>query len=161
MRRSENKTNRDSRRAFLKQSTLLLSSAPLYGNASFATFPPSAYAQTETKLHWLGSQAPAASRGVTWGMPWRKAVLQDTEKLLLTVGGKSNSDVQHWVTARWPDGSVKWSAHAAVWVQEGAGSDLVLRATGGIVNSGDRSIRVVENDDSVHVDTGAMQCVFA
>ena len=159
--RSENKTNKDSRRAFLKQSTLLLSSAPLYGSASFATFPLKAKPQTETKLHWLGSQAPAANRGVTWGVPWRKGVLQDTEKLLLTVGEKSISEVQHWVTARWPDGSVKWSAHAAVWGQEGAGSDLVLRATGGVVNSGDRSIGVVENDDSVHVDTGAMQCVFA
>src|SRR5690606_39769164 len=103
--RSDSKTNKDSRRAFLMESTLLLSSTPLNGHASFATLSPTEKPQTETKLHWLGSQAPAANRGVTWGVPWRKGVLQDTEKLLLTVGEKSISEVQHWVTARWPDGS--------------------------------------------------------
>lgn len=161
MRRSENKTNQDSRRAFLKQSTLLLSSIPLYGNAPFAAVLPTTKPQTETKLQWLGDQTPATNRGVTWGVPWRKGALQDTEKLLLTVGGKSNTDVQHWVTARWPDGSVKWSAHAAVWGREDAGSDLVLRQEGGIRAKADKSIVVEEDDDLIRVDTGSMRCVFS
>lgn len=161
MRRPEKKTNPESRRAFLKQSTVLLSSLPFYGNAPLAAFRPTRKPDPDTKLHWLGNHVPTAKRGVTWGVPWRKGELKDTKTLTLTAAGKPNTDVQHWVTARWPDGSVKWSAHAAVWGREEAGADLVLRQEGEIRAKADKSIVVEEDDDLIRVDTGSMQCVFS
>jgi hypothetical protein len=57
-----------------------------------------------TVLSWLTRPRPT---GVTWGVPWpRGAVAAGTPFALGPV------PVQSWVTATWPDGSVKWSAHA-------------------------------------------------
>ncbi|MDX6279601.1 MAG: hypothetical protein QOH03_672 [Kribbellaceae bacterium] len=58
-----------------------------------------------TDLYWL--ETPGR-QGVTWGVPWPRGA----------VAGKSTfafadaTPVQSWITATWPDGSVKWSAHA-------------------------------------------------
>ncbi|NUT33110.1 MAG: Tat pathway signal sequence domain protein [Hamadaea sp.] len=58
-----------------------------------------------TTVRWL--EEPR-SDGVTWGVPWpRGSVARDTPFAL-----SDGTPVQSWVTATWPDGSVKWSAHA-------------------------------------------------
>jgi hypothetical protein len=47
-------------------------------------------------------------QGTTWGLPWpRGTVARDTPFALA-----DGTPLQSWVTATWPDGSVKWSAHA-------------------------------------------------
>lgn len=161
MRRPEKKTNQESRRTFLKQSTLLLSSLPCYGKAPFAGFLSAINQEQGTFLRWLGDHTPTNKRGVTWGVPWRKGELKDTKTLTLTATGKPNPYVQHWVTARWPDGSVKWSAHAAVWGREDSEVDLVLHQEGEIPTKAGKSIVVEEDDDIIRVNTGSMQCVFS
>ncbi|GLH99662.1 exo-rhamnogalacturonan lyase family protein [Phytohabitans aurantiacus] len=56
-------------------------------------------------VRWL--EGPA-SQGTTWGQPWpRGTVARDTPFALA-----DGTPLQSWVTATWPDGSVKWSAHA-------------------------------------------------
>ncbi|KAB8195130.1 Tat pathway signal sequence domain protein [Nonomuraea phyllanthi] len=62
-----------------------------------------------TALHWLDRPG---EEGVTWGVPWpRGAVGRDAPFALADAEGRE-VPVQSWVTATWPDGSVKWSAHA-------------------------------------------------
>ena len=160
MHRPEKKTNQESRRQFLKQSTVLLSSLPFHGKASFSALLPTTNYEHGTNLRWLGDHVPANKRGVTWGVPWSKGELKAAETLVLSAAGNPNLYVQHWVTARWPDGSVKWSAHAAVLGREDSRADLVLHKKEGRPVRADRSIVVAEDDDVIRVDTGSMQCVF-
>ncbi|WP_433429629.1 Tat pathway signal sequence domain protein [Nonomuraea sp. CA-141351] len=62
-----------------------------------------------TALRWLDRPG---EQGVTWGVPWpRGTVERDTTFALADAEGRE-VPVQSWVTATWPDGSVKWSAHA-------------------------------------------------
>ncbi|MBD1434670.1 Tat pathway signal sequence domain protein [Sphingobacterium sp. DN00404] len=160
MRRQEKKPSQQSRRQFLKQSSVLLSSLPFYGKVPFAMPFPIPKHQHGTNLHWLGNHAPDTKRGVTWGVPWSKGALKDAEALVLAAAGEANLCAQHWVTARWPDGSVKWSAHAAVLGREDSGADLVLHKEGARLVRVDKSIVVAEDDDAIRVNTGSIQCVF-
>ncbi|MFG6198935.1 Tat pathway signal sequence domain protein [Nonomuraea sp. JJY05] len=62
-----------------------------------------------TALRWLDRPG---EQGVTWGVPWpRGAVERDAPFALADPEGRE-VPVQSWVSATWPDGSVKWSAHA-------------------------------------------------
>ncbi|WP_019636004.1 hypothetical protein [Paenibacillus fonticola] len=94
------------------------------------------------RLRWLDpSFLPAGPVGLTWGVPWSKGELSREElsslRLIKTDGGSGSGlpggmksggiaicrgpgaegeqlPLQSWATAYWPDGSVKWTAHAAV-----------------------------------------------
>lgn len=66
-----------------------------------------------------------------------------------------------WVTAYWPDDSVKWTAHAigtssggaeGYVVQPVVGSDSAAAQSGGV--------KVAESSESVRVDTGSLTAVF-
>ncbi|HEX4811233.1 MAG TPA: Tat pathway signal sequence domain protein [Nonomuraea sp.] len=62
-----------------------------------------------TELRWLDRPG---EQGATWGVPWpRGAVARESPFALSDADGRE-VPVQSWVTATWPDGSVKWSAHA-------------------------------------------------
>ena len=74
--------------------------------------PLSVFAAEPVTLHWLGGTAPAASVGVSWGVPWPKGAVQPATPMRLTTASGTRLDVQTWPVAYWPDGSVKWSGHA-------------------------------------------------
>ena len=62
-------------------------------------------------LHMLS--AMKAGFSTTFGVPWRPGkLLRDSELSLHSAGGEIPSSF--WPTAFWPDGSVKWTAHAAL-----------------------------------------------
>ncbi|MFI6511503.1 Tat pathway signal sequence domain protein [Streptosporangium sp. NPDC050855] len=58
-----------------------------------------------TEVRWLDGPR---RQGVTWGVPWPRGTVAAGTGFALRDG----TPVQSWVTATWPDGSVKWSAHA-------------------------------------------------
>jgi hypothetical protein len=60
-----------------------------------------------TEAVWLDRTAPALSEGVTFGVPWPRGTV--SAKAGFTLG---ELPVQSWPIAYWPDGSLKWSAHA-------------------------------------------------
>ncbi|BBC31360.1 hypothetical protein SGFS_026540 [Streptomyces graminofaciens] len=66
----------------------------------------------DTELHWLEGSAPGAHAGTTWGVPWARGTHQAGQGFRLTTAAGDDVPVQSWVTAQWPDGSVKWTAHA-------------------------------------------------
>ncbi len=63
---------------------------------------------TGIPLHWL--HQPQTAQPVTFGIPFRQGELKDASLLALADGTPSDA----WVTASWPDGSVKWAALSAV-----------------------------------------------
>ena len=133
---------------------------PLIGTAPFGASTPAAPNPSDVDLHWLGTQVPKAKRGVTWGVPWAKGVLKGTDTLTLAANG-TPVNAQHWVTARWPDGSVKWSAHAAALGGETTPTSLTLHQGTSPAPAAGESVAVAEDDDTIRIDTGAMQCVFS
>ncbi|MCA2222244.1 exo-rhamnogalacturonan lyase family protein [Nonomuraea aurantiaca] len=62
-----------------------------------------------TTLNWLDHPK---EQGVTWGVPWARGTVERDSPFALTDPEGRAVPVQSWVTATWPDGSVKWSAHA-------------------------------------------------
>ncbi|WP_290859429.1 hypothetical protein [Hamadaea sp.] len=58
-----------------------------------------------TTVSWLDGPR---RHGATWGVPWPRGTVAADSRFALADG----TPVQSWVTATWPDGSVKWSAHA-------------------------------------------------
>ncbi|WP_336208902.1 exo-rhamnogalacturonan lyase family protein [Nonomuraea sp. LPB2021202275-12-8] len=62
-----------------------------------------------TTLRWLDRPG---EQGVTWGVPWPRGAVERAAPYALTGPDGREVPVQSWVTATWPDGSVKWSAHA-------------------------------------------------
>ncbi|MEV0234976.1 Tat pathway signal sequence domain protein [Nonomuraea sp. NPDC050786] len=62
-----------------------------------------------TALRWLDRPG---EQGVTWGVPWPRGTVERGTPFALADADGREVPVQSWVTATWPDGSVKWSAHA-------------------------------------------------
>lgn len=107
-------------------------------------------------LRWLGS-APRLRAGTTWGVPWKRGELRRDALFSLRCSDGTDVPVQSWPTAFWPDGSVKWTAHAAVFGPAAADSGwrLLAGATG---READGRLRVTEDAGEVIVDTGVIRC---
>ena len=126
-----------------------LSTSPLAASSA-ATASPSC------EVQWLeGDDSAVHSPGTTWGAPWpRGAISRDTTFALRDKGDKS-IPMQSWPLAYWPDGSLKWTAHAI-----GPSSDVVgpLRLEAGQVAAPAVGVSVSEDPNAVVVDTGLIQC---
>jgi YetA-like protein len=98
-----------------------------------------------TILRWLTRPRPA---GVTWGVPWpRGAIASGTPFALGSV------PVQSWVTATWPDGTVKWTAHA---ISPQPDPVEAYELSPGQPSASAVNIHIVRSQDSITVDTGAV-----
>ena len=106
-------------------------------------------------LTWLGA-APARSAGVTWGVPWARGELRRDDPLDLQDAEGRSQPVQSWPLAFWPDGSVKWSAHAAAL--DTAATGYVLRP--GVPTLPSSPVTVRSGEQEVVIDTGALVCVL-
>ncbi len=109
------------------------------------------------ELHWLSGKPPAVEQGLAWGVPWPEgACAADAELSLKTAAGKA-VPVASWPLAYWPDGSLKWSGHAALGSPE---------LPGGLVVSIGKPARPAaplvaeDSPDEIKIDTGRMVCVI-
>src|SRR5918992_589323 len=97
-----------SRRGFL-QGTVAMGAAttvPL-------SIPANAAApQAAAPLRWLEGGTPNERLGTTWGVPWPRGQLQPDQPFALRTDNDTQIPLQSWPIAYWPDGSLKWSAHA-------------------------------------------------
>lgn len=99
-------------------------------------------------LHWL-TQAPRIIRGVNWGMPWVQGTLAPDAARQL--GGAA---VQSRITALWPDGSVKWTAHSTV-----AGPNTPLPQLQTTAKAA-QPLLAEDRYDGIYIDTGVMTGYF-
>jgi len=110
-------------------------------------------------VHWLEDQ-PEVPTGVTWGVPWAEGVLSRDDTLEMTTETETQVSVQSWPTAYWPDGSVKWTGHAATLPEDTADSFTITPDRNGKADelAPDRQLAVEDRDDHVAVDTGQLVC---
>jgi hypothetical protein len=110
------------------------------------------------ELHWLEGQVPAVANGATWGVPWPRGKYPKGTAFALGTAAGEAVPVQSWPLAWWPDGSLKWTAHA---VGAGTGQTDKLILAPGTPAAPAKPVQVSETADTIEVDTGAIRCTVA
>ncbi|MEW7847637.1 Tat pathway signal sequence domain protein [Massilia aurea] len=145
-------TDTPARRTFLRTATAtsLLAAYPITSHAVTANTRSKPAPVRHTALGWLDGKAPARFEGATFGVPWpRGTVRLPADKRLHFTLGAGAPAMQSWPLAYWPDGSLKWTAHAIAggapaegWelrpgapVAQAGGTVKVRQAAGGAVVS--------------------------
>ncbi|WP_277207458.1 Tat pathway signal sequence domain protein [Isoptericola croceus] len=125
--------------------------------AAASAFTPTGHDPVD--LRWLEGGTPAAlASGATWGVPWPRGALAPDQQLALTAATGEAVPVQSWPTGWWPDGSVKWTAHA---VSEAGPRAEGYRLAPGRPASPPTALTVRERGSQVVVDTGTIHVTFA
>ncbi|SDT28250.1 exo-rhamnogalacturonan lyase family protein [Actinoplanes derwentensis] len=136
--------------------TPLLATVP--GSPAAATPLKTASAPTAPEsvtLGWLEGK-PGANVGSTWGVPWPKGAVPADSPFALTAADGTAVPVQSWPIGYWPDGSLKWSAHALAADAPLSDSYVLSRSTGAAPSA---AVTVSESPGSVTVHTGMISVV--
>jgi len=160
------------RRQFIKLASLLTGGAAALTQASNvvaaaapATVAPSGRAGPpqlgETPLQWLEGQ-PASFGGATWGVPWPQGRIPRDAGFELRSAGGAGQPVQSWPLAYWPDGSLKWSAHALPPDAKG-GLPQAGYSLHPLVGDAAKAVKpgaplAKESAGGIEIDTGVLQC---
>ena len=109
-------------------------------------------------VRWLDGSAPAAHPGTTWGMPWPRG--RHAAGTTFTLRNNQGAEVpsQSWPLATWPDGSLKWTAHAVPAELPAAESFEILPGT---PTGPAKPLSVREGPDQIEIDTGVIQARVA
>ncbi|GLW27437.1 hypothetical protein Areg01_03780 [Actinoplanes regularis] len=149
-----------SRRTFVRGVAASPAFAMLPGGAPAAAAPSvplklgTEPAPDRVTLRWLEGK-PTSGIGNTWGVPWPKGALAPTESFALTAADGAAVPVQTWPIAYWPDGTLKWSAHAIP-------ADAPLAETYTLTHGGSNTaaaapVTVVERRERITVSTGVIE----
>ncbi|GGN59933.1 hypothetical protein GCM10010112_15590 [Actinoplanes lobatus] len=103
-------------------------------------------------LNWLEGK-PGTNVGSTWGVPWPKGAVPADSPFSLAAADGAAVPVQSWPIGYWPDGSLKWSAHALPADAPVSGSYTLSRSAG---VAGTSAVAVTELRETVTVDTGVV-----
>lgn len=145
-----------SRRSFFKTGALA-AALPLGLNAAQADAAPAAPAAPgKVDLSWLEGR-PALLTGATFGVPWPRGALPRDQAFVLSGDGQ-DLPCQSWPLAYWPDGSLKWSAHALP-PMDAAPERLRLRP-GSSGATGGKRVTLKESPDAIVIDTGVIECAI-
>ncbi|MEV0999450.1 Tat pathway signal sequence domain protein [Nonomuraea sp. NPDC050202] len=110
-------------------------------------------------LKWLEGGAPAeVTGGTTWGVPWPRGAFAPGQQFTLTTEAGAQVPVQSWPIGYWPDGSVKWTAHAISGAEPRAES---YRLGAGTAAQPAEPVVVKTDGGQVTVDTGVITVAFA
>jgi hypothetical protein len=107
-------------------------------------------------LHWLGGKRSTCDTQLVWGVPWPRGALHRATPFRLTVPSGSPVPVQSWPLAYWPDGSLKWTGHAASGPIDAEG----LRLAPGRPSTPSRAVTVEQTATRVSVRGGDCVCVI-
>ncbi|GIE95368.1 exo-rhamnogalacturonan lyase family protein [Paractinoplanes rishiriensis] len=109
-------------------------------------------------LRWLEGGTPAElAAGTTWGVPWPRGAFGPDQQFTVTTAAGAAVPVQTWPTAWWPDGSLKWTAHA---VSGAAGRAETYQLAAGAPAAPETPITVTAGKQ-ITVDTGVIAVTFA
>jgi hypothetical protein len=155
-----------SRRAFVKNGTLVAATIPLAPLLGAAPAKPSSSAVNKAltavlpgraQLRWLEG-IPAEQPGATLGVPWPRGTVAAGTSFALRTSEGAEVPVQSWPLATWPDGSLKWTGHTLA-AGSGLAESLVL-APGHTPAAPAQPVVVRESIDSVTLDNGLVTVVI-
>ena len=118
---------------------------------------------TAVKVKWLEG-TPKINTGTTFGLPW----VRGQHLANATSFAASSGNLQSWITAYWPDGTIKWTGHA-IDASDTPASEYIVTASG-IGNgtaigstkraTGFSGIKVLKKQNDILVDTGKLTASF-
>jgi YetA-like protein len=106
----------------------------------------------DVALSWLEGR-PGAAAATTWGTPWPSGSVPAGQTFRLTAADGTAVPVQSWPLAYWPDGTLKWTAHAAAPQTPAESYTLGAGATAAPATA----VTVTEKKNFVDVDTGVIR----
>lgn len=110
-------------------------------------------APVDTPLRWLDGEKPGRLEGATFGVPWPRGAVRPSQAFRIRSGDGRETPTQSWPIAYWPDGSLKWSAHAVT--PDAAVEGLSILP--GAPKAPARPVRVVENGTEIVVASGDLE----
>lgn len=146
------------RRGFIRASAAVAGAVPFIGAAAAASAPRAE--PGTTALGWLGEHTPDSVAGVTWGSPWPRGQVRAGSEFQLTGADGASPAVQSWPLAYWPDGSLKWTAHA-IGPQPSPSAHYQLQPSASASNAGGQRLVVEQSAQHVSIDTGLLRCDIA
>lgn len=142
------------RREVMKSGVLFALAASLPRSGAQAS--PSA-TSVSADLHWLGGKSRAPDTELVWGTPWPRGALPPSTTFQLIAAPGKAVPVQSWPLAYWPDGSLKWTGHAA----SGPLDAEALRLEPGLPSAPTKGLTVEQTPTRVTVRSGDFRCVIA
>ena len=103
-------------------------------------------------LNWLGGTPSSTGAVVSWGVPWPKGKIQKADTFNLRAADGANIALQTWPLAYWPDGSLKWTGHAA---STAAGLAGPFTLSPGATTPPATRLTTTEDADGYTIDTGS------
>lgn len=144
-----------SRRKFLQQSIVMTAAAPVITHTKTADFLSGLQkAASPVKLTWLEKSNAASAQGLTWGVPWPKGTVKTNTKFHLRNTEKEEFVIQSWPLAYWPDGSLKWTGHAAT----GLAGDVEYQVVPYKTKAVGPVLTLKDTAEAIHINTGLLQC---
>lgn len=107
--------------------------------------------------HWLDDRVPDVATGATWGMPWPRSKHSPRTQFSLRDRDGNRVPLQSWPLAYWPDGSLKWTAHAVA-------ANVTSKSTAFQIEPGQKgpapstSLAVKQDAGAIEIDTGVITC---
>ena len=108
------------------------------------------------ELSWLGGTPAKVDTELVWGTPWPRGALSASTKFQLTTQNGKSVPVQSWPLAYWPDGTLKWTGHAAGGPLD---AETLLLSPGRSAQPAD-PITVREASGNIVLHSGELECVF-
>lgn len=109
-------------------------------------------------VRWLDGKTPRALTGATWGVSWPRGHYPKDTMFAAESASGTAVPVQSWPTAYWPDGSLKWTAHAVP-------ADVPLAESytiaAGAPARPDTPLVATQDAEEITVDTGVVRAVIA
>ncbi|NEY30887.1 Tat pathway signal sequence domain protein [Streptomyces sp. PRKS01-65] len=101
-------------------------------------------------LDWLEDGGLGAAPGSTVGVPWPQGLHREDQAFAVTDADGKPVPVQSWPLAYWPDGSLKWTAHAV------AAGDGALTLTAGTPATPEKKVTVDRRGGTIDISTGVI-----
>jgi hypothetical protein len=118
-------------------------------------------AQSSIKIKWLEG-TPDYLGGVTFGLPWPRG---QHSANATEFAASDDAKLSSWVTAVWPDGSLKWTGHALAATSSPV-SEYTMTASGPANSTkfrprrGSSGVQVHHDGRNIVVNTGKVTATF-
>jgi hypothetical protein len=141
------------RRKFVKNTIIASAALPISAQLKSQKAPQ--ISAERVPLQWLDGMSKNLM-GTTWGTPWPKGSVKKKTEFSL-VSGETDIAVQTWPLAYWPDGSLKWTAHA-IAPQKNLSKPIQLKTGKTALSS--TPLTLTEGKKTIQINTGKIQCVI-
>ncbi|MFT3737433.1 MAG: hypothetical protein QM786_01620 [Breznakibacter sp.] len=111
-------------------------------------------------LSWIDGTTPSRTQGTTWGTPWPQGIVRPGTAFQLNGENGQTCPLQTWPLAYWPDGSLKWSAHAVGPLSPNATSWKLQPVDDPRALKYSSEVSVAQTVQTIEVGTGALNCTF-